>query len=290
MAIFKSTNEGATWSRKFLSTEQGEIHAVAIQPGNANTILAGGWTIDASWNRYSRLYRTTNAGSTWSPVGSTVLGTTYEVLNGICWDPVVPNRALAATSRGVYASTDAGATWTVPVASIGANAIVADPSRTNQFYVATYNGVYVSTNTGASWSAMNSGLNTLDVRHLVLDPVNRRLFAATEGDGVYRFDLLTDVPEGETAGVVPPRYVLEQNFPNPFNPATTLAFAIPENGVYRLAVYNTLGQEVAVLVDGRLDAGYHRAVFDASGLASGLYLCRLSGNQGVLVRKMTLIK
>ena len=290
MAVFKSTNDGAAWSRMFLSTEQGDVHAVALQPSNKNNILAGGWTIDPSYNQHSRMYRSTNGGSTWSQVGSAVFGTLYEQLNGICWDPMTPARVLAATSRGVYVSTDAGVTWSVPATMISANDIVADPTRPNNFYAASYNGVYVTTNAGTSWMAMNNGLNTLSVRRLTLDSVNRRLFAATDGDGVYRFSLLTDVPEIAGAGVLPPHFVLEQNYPNPFNPATTIEFSVPENGDYRLAVYNTLGQEVAVLVDGRLHAGHHRSVLDASGLASGPYLCRLSGNQGFLVRKLTFIR
>ena len=83
------------------------------------------------------------------------------------------------------------------------------------------------------------------------------------------------LPTGvEAATATPTEYVLRQNFPNPFNPATTIRFAVPQRAHVTLAVFNMLGQQVATLVQGEQEAGYHEVQFDASGLASGMYLCR----------------
>jgi len=96
--------------------------------------------------------------------------------------------------------------------------------------------------------------------------------------------------EDDPTAEVPSFYLLEQNYPNPFNPTTTIAFALPEAAPVRLAVYNTLGQEVAVLVDGYVTAGRKLATFDATGLPSGLYLYRLETPSHAEVRRMVLLK
>ncbi|MCC5933883.1 MAG: T9SS type A sorting domain-containing protein [Balneolales bacterium] len=88
----------------------------------------------------------------------------------------------------------------------------------------------------------------------------------------------------------PHTFTLEQNYPNPFNPATNIRFSLAESGDAVLTVYNIQGQLVATLVNGSLPAGQHTVRFDASALASGLYLTRLrAGNETQLI-KMMLVK
>jgi hypothetical protein len=88
----------------------------------------------------------------------------------------------------------------------------------------------------------------------------------------------------------PLSYRLEQNMPNPFNPATSISFRIPSSGRVTLIVYNVAGQKVARLVDGTLQAGAHRVVFDGSRFASGVYFYRLTAPGFAQARKMLLIK
>jgi hypothetical protein len=83
---------------------------------------------------------------------------------------------------------------------------------------------------------------------------------------------------------------LKQNFPNPFNPATTIEFAIPVTGHYTIKVYNLLGQEVAALLNGEVSTGVHIINFDASNLSSGTYIYRLSGENVSIVKKMVFMK
>ncbi len=89
---------------------------------------------------------------------------------------------------------------------------------------------------------------------------------------------------------VPVSYALSQNTPNPFNPSTVISFQIPVAGNVRLSVYNVAGQEVARLVDRRLAAGSHSAVFNGGGRASGVYFYRLQAEGFTQSRKMLLIK
>lgn len=97
---------------------------------------------------------------------------------------------------------------------------------------------------------------------------------------------------------VPTEYALQQNFPNPFNPTTTIQYALPVGGLAQLKVYNILGQEVATLVHEVQSAGTYQATFDASRLASGMYFYKLTVHQTTggqagnftQVKKMLLVK
>lgn len=88
----------------------------------------------------------------------------------------------------------------------------------------------------------------------------------------------------------PDGFMLYQNFPNPFNPETTISFSIPFQMYATLHVFDILGREVAVLVDRELPAGYHEIQFNASLLPSGIYLYRLETPYNQRIKKMTFMK
>jgi hypothetical protein len=85
-------------------------------------------------------------------------------------------------------------------------------------------------------------------------------------------------------------FELMQNYPNPFNPSTVIGYRLSVDGHTRLAVYDLLGREVAVLVDAPLSAGSYAATFDATGLASGVYMVRLNTGIESFTRLITLVK
>lgn len=91
------------------------------------------------------------------------------------------------------------------------------------------------------------------------------------------------------SGVVS-EYALHQNFPNPFNPETSISFDLAEASVVKLSVYNVAGQEVATLADGNLSAGSHTISFDGANLTSGVYLYRLTAGEFTATMKMVLMK
>lgn len=95
---------------------------------------------------------------------------------------------------------------------------------------------------------------------------------------------------GEHRGDYPFEFTLHPNYPNPFNPATTLQFDLAKAGVVKLAVFDVLGKEVARLVDGRMSAGAHSVEFDGEKFASGVYFARLSVGSLAMARKMVLLK
>lgn len=89
---------------------------------------------------------------------------------------------------------------------------------------------------------------------------------------------------------VPSGYALHQNYPNPFNPSTSIAFELPASTHLTLKVYNTLGQEVATLVDGFMASGSHQVRWNAEGLPSGSYLYRLETTAFTTSRLLTLVQ
>jgi hypothetical protein len=88
----------------------------------------------------------------------------------------------------------------------------------------------------------------------------------------------------------PMGFALMQNFPNPFNPATTIQYALPQRSHVTLEVFNVLGQPVATLVNGEVEAGEHAVQFDAAGLASGVYFCRMQARGFTQTRAMCLVR
>ncbi len=88
----------------------------------------------------------------------------------------------------------------------------------------------------------------------------------------------------------PVKTELAQNYPNPFNPSTVIRYTLDAGRQTRLAVYDILGRQVAVLVDGMMPAGAHQVSFDASALPSGIYLYSLEAGGERIQRKMTLVK
>ncbi len=85
-------------------------------------------------------------------------------------------------------------------------------------------------------------------------------------------------------------FALGNNYPNPFNPTTVVPFSIAESAQVSIKVYDLLGREVAVLVDGALSAGVHEVVFEASALPTGVYLIRMEAAGMVQIQRMTLMK
>jgi hypothetical protein len=88
----------------------------------------------------------------------------------------------------------------------------------------------------------------------------------------------------------PSAYSLEQNYPNPFNPNTVIGYQLSVASQADLRVYDMLGREVAVLVNGVQPAGFHSVTFGATGLASGVYLYRLRAGEYVGTRKLVLLR
>lgn len=89
---------------------------------------------------------------------------------------------------------------------------------------------------------------------------------------------------------IPKQYSLEQNFPNPFNPSTSISFSLPKAGVVTLEVYDASGRKVSTLVNEEMEAGNFKYEYNAGNLSSGVYFYKLSSNDFTETKKMILVK
>jgi hypothetical protein len=135
---------------------------------------------------------------------------------------------------------------------------------------------------------------------LNFDPINTRYLRLTGIErgtefGISLFELGIFESESvttsaEPAMAVPCSFVMEQNFPNPFNPSTQIGYQLNKSTEVQLVVYDMLGKEIATLVNQLQYAGHHIATFNAKNLASGIYYARLYAEGKVQIRKMMLLK
>ncbi len=113
-------------------------------------------------------------------------------------------------------------------------------------------------------------------------------YILTWGESIRSDSTVTDV-KSET-GSLPENFKLYQNYPNPFNPATIISYQLSSSSKVLLQVYDVLGREVKTLVDSQENAGIHSVSFNANGLPSGIYLCRLETGTNTSMMKMVLMK
>ena len=119
--------------------------------------------------------------------------------------------------------------------------------------------------------------------------------SGSSSDNVWidHFIVTTDFPTsvgGPEQTTIPSSATLFQNYPNPFNPSTVIRYSLPQTSLVKLAVYNVIGQEVGQIVDEVQQAGNHEVIFNAGGLASGVYFCSLQTGTERIVKKLTLMK
>jgi hypothetical protein len=154
-------------------------------------------------------------------------------------------------------------------------------------------------------NTLPTGIRRVEQRSLATGAV---VAFATDADGVWPSGANTINPSGGTteivlAGtdlqwmmgiysdpVVPTEFAIFQNFPNPFNPTTLVRYQLPVASSVRLAVYDLLGREVAVLVNERKGPGSHEVTFDGAGLASGVYFYRLQAGDFVQAKKLVVLR
>ncbi len=193
------------------------------------------------------------------------------------------------SSSGVYISSDNGENWSIAPNSPAATAILT--IGPNVFAATFGDGVWLSTNYGSTWNQINNGFSGSAYYVLSLAENGEYIYAGTNAAGVWKrilSEIITDVNESEN--LQPSKFSLEQNYPNPFNPSTTINFSIPEEEKVSLKVFNSLGEEVAEMMNEVKPAGNYSIEFNASTLTSGIYFYKISAGSYSQTRKLTLVK
>jgi hypothetical protein len=288
-AVFKTTNNGASWSRYNMTTDRGKIYSITVHPSSSNTVYAAGY-YTTSTNKVA-LFKTTSGGTSWSDIGASF---TASEARSIVIDPNDNNRIYVGTNQGVYYSTDSGTNWTVPSLNKNVSCIVCEAATALKLYMGTTDGVYQSFDGAVTWTQMNDGLINKDVQCMDLDAVNGVLYVGTDGGGVFRNPVGTGVNDDEDA-IVPREITLQQNYPNPFNMETEIVYKIPGDGMVRLAIYNLQGQLIRTLVDAHQASGRKTVTWDGRDengreVSSGVYVCRVKMDGLMDMKKMILQK
>jgi photosystem II stability/assembly factor-like uncharacterized protein len=274
---YRSRDRGATW----------ELANSGIR-GYVSSLMVNGGSLYAGTG-YG-VFRSTNDGASWDSVNAGLAERNIWSL-AYCGSTLFAATSSNPQMVGIFRSTDGGDSWSPANAGLPASSQWVFAVEGSNVFVGTWAraGIFLTTDKGTGWTAVNDGLPPSSVRSLAV-PGNT-LVASIGNCGVWSrplSEMITSVavPPGD----VPLRCELDQNYPNPFNPTTVIRYQLPAPGDARLAVYDMLGREVAVLVNERKDPGTYTAHFDGSHLASGVYIYRLHTGSFVATRKLLIVK
>ncbi len=290
--VLKTTDGGTTWAR--MATEPAQVGAEA---GWNNAFQLLGNTMWFGTNA-SRAYRSTDLGLTWTSATTPAVNGYGLAFNNATQGVLVS--ATGVTNR----STDGGTTWAAGGAAGTGQGSGASGIAGAEFWATVGTNVYYTTNGGTNWSAAAKNGYTGAVALWALDMVSPGAGSTYGWAGgatgmIVRYRRIpTDVAGGATE--IPTVFALDQNFPNPFNPSTTIRFSLPEQATVSLKIYNLLGQEVATLASGDMPAAFHNVVWSGrnnsgSQVATGMYFYRLeatgvNGGKFNSLKKLILLK
>jgi photosystem II stability/assembly factor-like uncharacterized protein len=285
--VLKTSDGGATWAR--MSTEPA---AIGDETGsNFNGMCVIGASHIWFTSRAGRVYRSTDGGATWNyssiPFGGFLPSMHFND----------PQYGLVANFSGpsVARTSDGGIVWT-EITLPGSGEVRGITGSGVDFWADKGQEVFHSSDRGETWSAVYPGGigGLLTGNGSVVSGRSIRLWVVTNAGGILRYDTtLTTGPVDDVEEMhlgIPSAFRLEQNFPNPFNPTTTITFQIPNSSYVTLNVYDVLGREVRRLVNEELTAGAYKTTFDATGLASGVYVYTLHAGDVVQTKKLVLLR
>jgi photosystem II stability/assembly factor-like uncharacterized protein len=306
--ILYTSDAGVSWTLQ--DSSEYVLHAFA----NLNEIefvdenngwAVGGYLILGYYLGEKLIFRTTNAGVTWTqstregyPLrGMDVLNTTVGwAVGGHC----APDGMFMPVTCDcdILNSTDGGVGWTAlenapwyslnDVKFVDANhgwAVGGVGEGLSGWDIHDVHEILYTSDAGLTWTVQDSGVAELQSVDFV--DANHG-WAVGESGTILRYNLALQAGD-EHRNLQPSSFKIS-SYPNPFNPSTTIAFDLPTASHISLRVFDLLGREVAVLTDGFVEAGTHRTTFDGSKLTSGIYFVRLDAGKFSQTQKLMLLK
>ncbi|MCK6603551.1 MAG: choice-of-anchor A family protein [Ignavibacteriaceae bacterium] len=316
--VYKSTDNGTTWVSSGLASS--DVRGLAINPSDG-AIYAATWGTGA--------YKSTDNGANWTQINNglenlaassilihnnTILIGTFggsigkSVDGGASWAMINAGTPYiwslgkssngtifaGAYGSGLFVSNDAGASWFRESSGLNASYIygITGDQSGNVFLSSWNNGIWFASpstfDNNASYNWQSIGMQGTRVTAIVYNQADGSLLAATSNGQFFKNDAPTS--NRESGITAPGEFALMNNYPNPFNPSTVIEFSVKTREFVTLSVYNISGELVSTLLSNELNPGKYSISFDARGLASGIYIYRLSSPSGNIVRKMILQK
>ncbi len=163
------------------------------------------------------------------------------------------------------------------------------PDTPQVIWAATDLGIFESRDDGETWAYLDSGLPAVSVWRIRI--VGDEVVLATHGRGIWALNLnqVQKTDRANTASELPDSFELLSNYPNPFNPSTTVSFRVAAESHIRVSVFDMLGRKVATLTDQPYTGGTHQVQWDASAMASGQYIYRMEANGKLVGAKAMLL-
>jgi hypothetical protein len=286
--MYISSNNGANWTAQ-------------LQTGVGFTIgsLPAVYCIDNQFygngaSTAPRVAWTTNQGTTWT---GTAIGLTGTFLSGLAFnDNKVNGLAMTSGSFPTIARTSTGPAGPWTTTSVGAGTSTLNLLRwvpgTNVCFLATTatsGAIRMTTDNGTTWVNQTTGGLTGFFDISVQNNAGTMNGFAVAGDGsVVKFSSLVAVDPTNTT--TPTTFALEQNYPNPINPSTTIKYSVPFAGNVSVKIYNSMGAEVMTVVNKNHAVGNYVEAVDMSSYSSGIYFYTMTSGGFTETRKMMLVK
>jgi len=296
MYFCRSTDKGATWT-EITGINYGDAFEGIYSYGMAacNVGETAWFAAYPSGGTVKYIFKTTDAGETWTTTeisNEIALGNLY----GISFADENNGMANGNGKKPIY-TTDGGATWDSCATNPGAdesewvNAVVAVPGE-NVFIALCDYSLYYTEDMGDTWIAMDTPVDDEYFISAVVLNKNVAYFMTQQGTAV-TFSGESGIVGNNTK--ILDQYQLHQNFPNPFNPTTSISFQIPQTNRVKLVIYDIVGREVVSLVDNQIQSGSHSVIWNGkdkngSMVSTGVYIYQLQADGITKTKKMTLMK
>ncbi len=288
--IVRTQDNGVNWNLLSSPLPGEALELLTFSPSNQNQMFA-------SANSCLCLVRTDDAGINWYAFSDGIEGADYGTyISDLKFDPQNSN-VLYAISGKLFKIILPSTTWSKiyePTSNspYSPGKLLIDPSNSQKMYsLYTACSIIGSTNGGVSWGKANLGLQ--DQYKTVSNAfigLTGKIYLVTGAGIIYGFPVVTDVYEEYPTSSTVNEYILQQNFPNPANPLTTISYTLPSYSSVCLKVFDALGNEIVNLVNDSQEAGEYSIEFDAKNYASGVYIYRLQANSFVESKKIILMK
>lgn len=269
--IFMSTNKGINWSQVNNGITNDSVLCLMFHEDTLYAGTSGGG-----------IFCSTNKGEHWAERNEGLGDLTVTSFAQIGHD------LFAATKTGgLFESDDHGLSWRGIDTTLTGSHTLSFVASDSLLFTGTTNGVFMLRKYLSTWSVTSCGLPGIGIHALAINIGD--LIASTPSAVLKRpLSQLTTVSCFPSD--LPHLIWLKPNYPNPFNPITSISFTLAKRGFVSLKILNVLGEEIATLVSGQLEAGEYTRNWNGTNQSSGVYFCRLQAGSSTETIKLLLIR